>query len=165
MIENHTGVIGRRRREKNCLWPCLSSHKAQIDCTESLSTQAILICSLMSGDQPLSRGREPDSGRTVERARCRPVVRVTVTLAICSVLSETFLCYSQPIFHHLILSHLRPHQSSPQAIVQACKEAHYSHDHTGVLDNHTGVHKAHHQPDELCWESTLEWMPCSHYTI
>ena len=68
----HTGVDSGRRREQFCLWPCLSTHNAQIDCTESLSKQNTLNCSLMSSGVPLSRGREPDTGRTVERARCGP---------------------------------------------------------------------------------------------
>lgn len=52
------GVDSGRRREQFCLWPCLSTHNAQIDRTESLSTQNTLSCSLMTSGVPLSRGRE-----------------------------------------------------------------------------------------------------------
>ena len=61
----HTGVNIGRRRELFCLWPCLSTHNAQIDCTESLPTQSTLTCSLMSSGVPLSKrpGATPSRGR------------------------------------------------------------------------------------------------------
>ena len=129
----------RRRREAHRLWPCSSTHNAQIDCTESLSTQVILICSLISGGRP-------GSGHRADRGACAVAVRwsasPSVKRSVVSFLKHSYAIPS-PFSTTIILSHLRPHQSSPQAIVQAYKEAYYSHDHTGVLDNHTSVHAPH----------------------
>ena len=96
----HTGVNIGRRRELFCLWPCLSTHNAQIDCTESLSTQSTLTCSLMSSGVPLSKrpGATPSRGRGVgtglRGSRC--VWSLSVWAWTASLLRE-ILCYSQPI--------------------------------------------------------------------
>ena len=123
----HTGVDSGRRREQFCLWPCLSTHNAQIDCTESLSKQNTLNCSLMSSGVPLSRGREGAGHRAAPwsvRLRVRAaVVRVdrprhrlcSMAISVVSFLKHSYAIPS-PFSNTIILSHLRPHQSSPQAV-------------------------------------------------